>query len=124
MKRAIGILAVAVGAVMIVPPDSAHRLVMRMIEAVRSLPAAAAAQDVYPFNNPDCPEQTAFRWCASKAMGAGWRLKYEIKAPDGIMDVYWATEIWVRGHEAMLCSYSSGRGGTMVNRCEALREVT
>jgi hypothetical protein len=51
------------------------------------------------------------------------QLKYEIKAPERIVNAYRATEIWVRGHEAMRCSFSQSRAAIKVDRCEPLREV-
>jgi hypothetical protein len=121
MMRSVGISAVAAASVMIVPPDSAVHFYTRMIEAISS---AATAQDVYPFNSPNCPEQHLHRWCESKAYAQGWRLKYQSKSPDNIADASWDIEVWTRGHEVMLCEFRfSGRGGANINYCEPLREV-
>jgi hypothetical protein len=85
--------------------------------------AAAMAQGASPFNTDDCPEQTGYRWCASKASAAGWRLKYQNGSPANMADASWRTEVWVRGHEAMLCEFSMSRAFVRVNFCSALEEA-
>jgi hypothetical protein len=87
-----------------------------------SVAATAMAQEASPFNTDDCPERTGYRWCASKAAAAGWRLKYESKSPANLADASWNIEVWVRGHEAMLCESHNSRGGIPVNSCQGLRE--
>jgi hypothetical protein len=88
-----------------------------------AMTAAAVAQAVSPFNTDDCPEPTVYRWCALKATAAGWQLKHQSESLAGMMDVSWRTEIWVRGHEAMLCNFNAGRGVPHVNSCHAMQEV-
>jgi hypothetical protein len=88
-----------------------------------AMTAAAMAQEVSPFNTDDCPEQPGYRWCASKASAAGWRLKYQSESPANLMDASWRIEVWVRGHEAMLCDYHAGRGRAPSSFCRELEEV-
>jgi hypothetical protein len=90
-----------------------------------AMSAAAFAQTPVPpaFNTGDCPTQTAWHWCASKAQAAGWTLRYQSVSPANLMDLAWRTEVWVHAHQAMLCEYRAGRAGTGVNTCQALEEV-
>jgi len=91
--------------------------------ATAAMTVAAIAQAASPFNTDDCPEREGYRWCASKASAAGWRVKYESTSPAGIVDAWWHVQVWTRGHEAMLCEYRSSRGGVRVNFCEPLQET-
>jgi len=91
--------------------------------ATAALSAAAVAQAPSPFNTGDCPAQTAWRWCASKAQAEGWTLRYQSVSPANLMDLTWRTEIWVRARQAMLCEYRAGRAGVGLNTCQALEEV-
>jgi hypothetical protein len=88
-----------------------------------AMTAAAMAQTVSPFNTDDCPERPGYRWCPSKASEAGWRLKYQSVSPANIADAWWDVEVWIRGHEAMLCEARSGRGRAPTSFCEPLEEV-
>jgi hypothetical protein len=88
-----------------------------------AMTAAAMAQGMSPFNTDDCPEQPGYRWCAPKASEAGWRLKYLSENPANIADAWWRIEVWVRGHEAMLCEYRRNRGTIRDNFCEPLQEA-
>jgi hypothetical protein len=85
--------------------------------------AVAMAQGTSPFNTTDCPEQPVYQWCPSKASAAGWRVKYQNRSPANMADGSWLTEVWVRGHEAMLCEFSMGRASVLVNFCSTLQEV-
>jgi hypothetical protein len=93
--------------------------------ATAALSAAALAQTQLPapFNTGDCPTQTAWRWCASKAKAEGWVLRYQSVSPANLMDLAWRTEIWVRAHQAVLCEYRAGRAGVGLDTCQALDEV-
>jgi hypothetical protein len=84
--------------------------------------AAMAQPAASPFNTKDCPEPTLASWCASTASAQGWKLQYESKSRPDMMDASWLIELWIRGREAMLCEFQSGRG-TRSSGCRLLREV-
>jgi hypothetical protein len=122
MMRAVGVSAVTVAMTAIVPPDSAYQLLESLIKPSGPTATWASTLDMPAFNTDDCPGRPVHRWCESRAMADGWKLKYQSQSSDNIADAWWDIEVWARGHEAMLCEYRRSRGGINVNFCEPLRE--
>lgn len=101
----------------------ARAAALGIVLAVAAASTAGADSSKDDWFTDSCPEKTPQRWCAPLLRQGGWALRYKTESPKDLADVAWLIEVWIKGSDALVCEFKTGRGGVRSNGCYSLTEV-